>query len=292
MKKPFNQPEDSLPASALAEIFLPTVILAGERPGGSPISQAFSVPASVMVPVAGMPALQRVMFAIEASEMARAGIICGPTTSIVGQSPALAGLLQDSAYEWLEQAHGPAASGLAAVKALNDYPALLTAGDHALLTPGIVDDFCRAALERQKQNQADFIIGLVPYPLVKAAFPASRRTILKFSDGYYCGSNLFAITSSDGLKALKFWQRAEADRKHPWRIAKRFGIVALLRYLARSLRSRDAMMALSKAAGCRIDFIPVQHARAAVDVDSVADQALAEQILLAEGERKEPGSKY
>lgn len=261
---------------------LPGVILAGERPGGSPISQAFDVPASVMVPVAGQASLQRVMHAIEASETAYAGIICGPTADIVERSPALSALLHSSSYKWLEQARGPAASGMAAVQALNHYPALLTAGDHALLTPVIIDDFCRAALQLQRENQADFIIGLVPYPLVKAAWPNSKRTLLKFSDGHYCGSNLFAVTSENGLKALKFWQQAEADRKHPWRIARRFGIGALLRYMTRQLSTADAMAALSQAAGCRIDFVKVQHARAAVDVDSVADQALAEQILLAE----------
>ena len=38
---------------------LPTIILAGERPGGSPLAQAFSVAASVMVPIAGQPARQQ-----------------------------------------------------------------------------------------------------------------------------------------------------------------------------------------------------------------------------------------
>jgi len=259
-----------------------SVILAGERPGGSPISQAFSVAASVMVPVAGQPALQRVVTAIEASRLATRGIICGPTNGIVNDNPELTTLLDQSGFRWMAQASGPAASAVAAVQALNDYPALLTAGDHALLTPDIVDDFCRDALHQHSQSAADFIIGVVPYPLVKKAWPESKRTVLKFSDQHYCGSNLFAVFSNRGLKALKFWQQAEADRKHPWRIARRFGSTALLRYITRQLSLRDALNALSKAADCQIDFVTVNHARAAVDVDSVDDQALAEKILLAE----------
>lgn len=261
---------------------LPTIILAGERPGGSPLAHVFSVAASVMVPVAGQPALQRVVTAIKASQLATTGIICGPTAGIVADNQPLSTLLDQSGFRWMAQASGPAASAAAAVQTFDHYPVLLTAGDHALLTPEIVDDFCRDALQQHNQSVADFIIGLVPYPLVQAAWPESKRTVLKFSGQHYCGCNLFAVLSRRGLQALKFWQQVEADRKQPWRMARHFGTTTLLRYLARQLSLPDALRTLSKAAGCKIDFVTVNHARAAVDVDSVDDQALAEKILLAE----------
>lgn len=270
-----------------------SVILAGERPGGSPISHAFNVPASVMVPVAGKPALARVMQAIQDSQQTGGGIICGPSADVVTSSEKLKDLLQQPDFEWLTPASGPAASALSALEKLDHYPALLTAGDHALLTGEIVDDFCIQArslatsqcldstLPSHGANEPgyDLVIGFVPYPLVKAAWPESRRTVLKFSDGQFCGSNLFAILNPEGLKALEFWQQAEVDRKHPWRIARRFGLMALLFYMLRRLSLEDAMGGLSQAAGCRIGYVKVGFARAAVDVDSVEDQRLAEQIL-------------
>jgi GTP:adenosylcobinamide-phosphate guanylyltransferase len=271
---------------------LRSVILAGERPGGSPLSKVFGVSASVMVPVAGKPSLAYVMDAIEASQLVGGGVICGPTTDALNKSPKLKSLLQHPDFEWLEQATGPAASALAAMEELDDFPALLTAGDHALLTPEIVDDFCAQALSvasgqpsekaRPDSNSDlnyDLIIGFVPYTLVRAAWPKSKRTVTKFSNGQYCGSNLFAILTPEGKKALSFWRQAEADRKQPWRIARRFGYLALLRYVFRRLTLEDALQALSKAAGCRIGHVEVKFARAAVDVDSVEDQKLAEQIL-------------
>ena len=66
-----------------------SIILAGERPGGSPISHAFNVAASVMVPVAGKPALSRVMEAIEESQQVGGGIICGPSADVVNGSEEL-----------------------------------------------------------------------------------------------------------------------------------------------------------------------------------------------------------
>lgn len=273
-----------------------SVILAGERPGGSPISHAFNVPASVMVPVAGKPALARVMQAIQDSQQAGSGIICGPSADVVDGCEELKGLLHQPGFEWLTPASGPAASALSALEELDYFPALLTAGDHALLTGEIVDDFCTQVLSAgtgqgpdstPSSHDAgepgyDLVIGFVPYTLVKAAWPASRRTVLKFSDGQFCGSNLFAIMNPEGRKALEFWQQAEADRKHPWRIARRFGLMALLLYMLRRLSLEDALGGLSKAAGCRIGYVKVGFARAAVDVDSIEDQKLAEKILSGE----------
>ena len=256
-----------------------SVILAGERPGGSPLSHVFNVSASVMVPVAGEPSLARVIKAIKDSGLAGGGVICGPTTEAVSESDELKILLENPEYDWLEQATGPAASALTALEKLDHFPALLTAGDHALLTAEIVDDFCKQALSHSSEFDYDLVIGFVPYALVQAAWPESKRTVLKFSNGKFCGSNLFAIINPEGRKALGFWRQAEADRKHPWRIARRFGFIALLRYLFRRLTLEDALQALSKAAGCRIGHVEVGFTRAAVDVDSIEDQKLAERIL-------------
>ena len=262
-----------------------SIILAGERPGGSALSHAFNISASVMVPVAGKPALVHVIQAIKDSLKANGGIICGPAANIVESTPELKSILQNPDHEWLEPATGPAASALSALENLKHYPALLTAGDHALLTGEIVDEFCRQTLSQDPASPSyvgskyDFVIGFVPYKLVHATWPESKRTVLKFSDGGYCGSNLFAVLNPKGLNALDFWQQAEADRKHPWRIAGRFGLVALLRYLFRRMTLEEALQSLSTAAGCRIGHVVLDFARAAVDVDSVEDQQLAERIL-------------
>jgi len=256
-----------------------SVILAGERPGGSALSHAFNVSASVMVPVADKPSLARVMQAIKDSQHADGGIICGPAHDVVENSKELKSLLQHPDFEWSAPATGPAASALSALGKLDRFPALLTAGDHALLTAEIVDDFCEQANSHTRNSTCDLIIGFVPYALVNAAWPESKRTVLKFSNGKFCGSNLFAIMNPAGRKALDFWRLAEADRKQPWRIARRFGLIALLRYLLRRLTLEDALQALTEAAGCRIGYVEVGFARAAVDVDSIEDQRLAEQIL-------------
>ena len=255
------------------------VILAGERPGGSALSHAFNISASVMVPVVGKPSLARVMQAIEDSQRADGGVISGPSADVVANSKELKKLLRESGFEWLEPATGPAASASLALGKLDHFPALLTSGDHALLTCKIVDDFCDQVLLKAADSNYDLVIGFVPHELVQAAWPEAKRTVLKFSNGYFCGSNLIAILNPEGRKALDFWRQAEADRKYPWRLARRFGPIALLRYLFRWLTLEDALRYLSTAADCRIGHVQVNFARAAVDVDSIEDQILAEKIM-------------
>lgn len=264
---------------ALSSPTLPFVVLAGERPGGSPLTQAMRVAAGVLVPVAGQTALARVFAALRASPSLDQGILCGPFEAIVADSKELQRLLAPGDIRWLAPAAGPAASTVAALEFLNRYPALVTTGDHALLTAAIVEDFLAAAVA----SSADVIVGLVPYARVIAAFPGTRRTVLRFQDGEYCGSNLFLLRSRAGLNAALFWRQVESLRKRPWRIARHLGVWTLLRYLLGRLPVGAAMALLSQRAGCQVGFVELDHSRAAVDVDSVADRELAEEILKQDG---------
>lgn len=257
---------------------LPAVILAGERPTGSPLARAFSVAAGVLVPVAGLPAITRVFAAIRASRCVAGGLLCGPQHAVTAGSPAIQSLLAPGDFNWLAPGLGPAASTITALETLDRFPALVTTGDHALLRPETVDDFCTRALQRDE----DVVVGLVPYDEVMTAFPNTRRTALRFADSAWCGSNLFLFRTRQGLGAASFWRQVEASRKTPWKIARQLGIGLLWRYLSHRLTLTDALSALSQRVGCRVGYVALHDPRAAVDVDSVDDQRLAERLLNAD----------
>lgn len=253
------------------------LVLAGERPGGSALSRAAGVPAGVLVPVARKPAVERVIDALTASPRVEDCLLCGPESSVADASDTIRELKARDRVSWLAPAAGPAASTLAGLTALEHFPALVTAGDHALLSPAILDEFFAGVDGRDE----DLLIGLVPYEAVRAAFPESRRTVLKFSDGGYCGSNLFAFLHRRGLHAVRFWRQVESDRKRPWRVARRLGLRTLLRYLAGRCTVAEAFRALSSRAGCTVGYVRLHNPAAAIDVDSVDDWRLAERILKA-----------
>jgi molybdopterin-guanine dinucleotide biosynthesis protein A len=251
------------------------VVLAGERPGGSDFSRELGLAASVLVEVAGKSALARVIESLELSESVDTGLLCGPEEKVYQENPEFRRILDDSSFSWMAPQAGPSASALAGVERLNRFPTLLTAGDHALLSAGLVDDFCARAVELD----VDVAIGLVPYSIVRAAFPETKRTVLKFSNGQYCGSNLFAILNRHGAAGPAFWSHLEADRKRPWRMVRKGGLGMLLKYLFGRLSLESALESLSRAMGCRLGYVLINSPRAAVDVDSVADRDLAVKIL-------------
>lgn len=253
-----------------------SVILAGTRNSADPVALANGVKAKVLVRVAGNPSLHRVYEAIQASECIEGGIIVGPDAALASDDPTCNEILANPKFEWIEPHSGPAASVFAALNHLDRTPVFLTAGDHALLTPTIIDTFCRNATK----CDADVVIGLVPMTHVRKAFPHTKRTIFRFSDGECCGSNLFAFLTPAGKEAVTFWSRIEQQRKKPWKILKTLGIGILARYVLRQLTLPKALHALSVKSGCRIDFVTVDDPRAAVDIDSTDDLKLAEAVLL------------
>ncbi|MGE0483400.1 MAG: NTP transferase domain-containing protein [Gammaproteobacteria bacterium] len=251
------------------------VVLAGERPGGNALARSHGLPAGVLVEVHGRSCLARVLDALRASRHVAGGVVVGPAAAIVAGDAGLRGLLEAGDYRWLAPADGPSASAMVGASALECFPLLLTAGDHALLTPAIVDDFCT----RAAAVTADVVIGLVPWSRVHAAWPESQRTLLRFADGACCGSNLFLLRTPRALTALAYWRTLERERKRPWRIAHGIGFGTLLRYLGGRLDRAQALARLSARAGAAIAAITIDEPRAAVDVDSAADHALAERIL-------------
>jgi len=253
---------------------LPVIVLAGERPGGNPLAEALGLPAGILAEVAGVPCVTRVLDALAASESIDRGVIVGPQPA-VANSAQMQEILSDAPLTWLAPASGPAESALLALESMAERPVLITSADHALLTPAIVDSFCHLALA----GDADFVVGLVPYNRVRQAYPDSKRTLLQFSDGTFCGSNLFMVRTPAGAGVVHFWQRMQSHRKRPWRMARELGFGTLLRYLLGRLPLRGALDRIGSLARCRIGYVELLEARAAVDVDSLADHALAERVL-------------
>jgi len=254
---------------------VPVVVLAGERPGGGLLARHFGVAANALVVVAGIPTIERVVTTLRQSRMVGEGLLCGPEQAVVESSVVFNRLLATGDYGWIAPRQNPAESALAAVDHLDRWPVLLTTADHALLTPQIVESFCAQA----SSGAADLVVGLAQFEAVQAAFPQSRRTILKFADGGRCGTNLFYLRSPAARHALVFWQALQSDRKRPLHMARRLGMGLLIRYSLGRLKVQQALDVIARQAGCTIGFVNVAEPRAAVDVDSVADHALAEQLL-------------
>ena len=252
------------------------LVLAGQRARGEPVAEAAGLSHKCLVPVAGVPMLVLVIAALEASDAVGRIAVSIEDPNVIDTVAALSSLRESGRLLAVKSATSPSLSALAAAEKLDRaVPLLITTADHPLLTGGMVDDFLNSALS----SGADVAAGLTPGAALLAAYPGAKRTFLKFKDGRYTGSNLFAILSIDGLKALRFWRRVEQDRKRPWRIARAFGFRSLLAYLSGRLTLDEAMVRASKIIGAETRAVLTPLAEAGIDVDKPEDLVLVEEIL-------------
>lgn len=249
------------------------LIMAGSRGAGDPFAQAFGVSHKCLVEVAGRPMLLRVVETLEASPCVAKIVLC--VESSLQDIPSLEQRLARGTVARLDAAASPAASALRACEALADeLPVLVVTADHPLLSVDMIDYFCARA-----PACGDIAAGVARGDLVRAAYPQSTRTLLRFADADYCGCNIFALNTLGATAALSFWTMLEAERKHPWRLVRMLGLVPLLRYWRGRLELSAAVATLSSKLGIEAGTVEMPFAEAAIDVDKQSDFELVESII-------------
>lgn len=266
--EPNLQKSDPRPVTAL--------VLAGARPGRDAVAVAAGVPLKVLAAVGGVPMVARVLKTLEGSCLVEQRILCGPSWEIVQGQDFLHDLVETKSIRWVAPQQGPSLSvKMFLEQAPQDFPLLVTTADHALLTVEMVEYFLRKA----SQVRVDVAVALVPYSLVAEAYPQSKRTVIGFRGGGYCGCNLFLLCTPQAERLVEFWTQVERERKRPLRLIRRLGWVMLLRYILGLLSLSDALLKLSQRVGISIKEVILPFPEAAIDVDTLEDLALVEQIV-------------
>ena len=252
------------------------MVLAADRAPDDPVAKAAGVRCKSLTPVGGKPMVFRVLDALAASRVVNTYILCGPPKSVVDQEPELRTLIASGRVQWFENQATPSSSAFHVLQTLPDEsPVLLTTADHALLSARIVDFFCSEA----QATDCDVVAGIARHEAVTAAYPQTRRTATRLEDGAYCGCNLFAFLTPRARLAADFWRRVENQRKNPLRLIRVLGWSAVLRYLMGRLSLNEALKRMSHRLGFKAGAVVLPFPEAAVDVDSVNDLKLVENIV-------------
>jgi hypothetical protein len=144
--------------------------------------------------------------------------------------------------------------------------------------------FAEAAAERD----ADVVVGVVDEEVVQSRAPGSPRTWIALRDGRITGANLFWLRPPGAVTAAVFWQRAERERKRPWRLAALFGAGTLARFAVGRLDLAEALTRASAAMGVRVDAVRLPFAECALDVDRPDDLVWAERVLAGRADAAAP----
>jgi len=251
------------------------VIMAAGRGDTDPVARHLGTTHKCLAEISGTAILDRVIKNLDASAMIAGTVLCIEDDAPVDQLPYTKTAISKGRCRRLTSEHSAAASAYAALQAFaSDLPLLIVTGDHPLLSTEMVDYFCRAATDL-----GDVVVGLARAQVVLGTYPESVRTLLRFSDGPFCGCNLYAFNTTGAGVAARFWERAERSRKRPWRLVGMFGLPALLRYVLGRLELEHAIERVSKQLGIGVYTVLLPWPEAAIDVDKPADLTLAEAIL-------------
>jgi CTP:molybdopterin cytidylyltransferase MocA len=252
------------------------IVLAGDRTKADSLINHTKAGSKAMIDLEGTPMVRRVLNSLRQSKVVHRICMAGPEASEVATDPALQKWVDDGEIYWSAPGVSPSTSAYQAMQKLPPNEAvLLTTADHPLLTPEIVDAFGRQSLA----DDVDVAVGLAPYALVAEAYPGIRKTVLRFSDGDFCGCNLFAFITPEGRRAAKFWRKIEQERKKPLVVIGLLGWWAVIRYRLGLLSLEEALTKLSKRLGLRMRAVILPYANAAIDVDSIADLMLVQGAL-------------
>jgi GTP:adenosylcobinamide-phosphate guanylyltransferase len=256
------------------------VVLAGDRHANDPVAVDAGVCAKAITPICGTPMILRVLDALEESGVISSIILCGPTQQALEDCPELEEGIKHKNIEWLPGLDSPSRSAeLALLKIEEDRKILLTTADHALLKPEIVSYFVAQCLS----DSVDASVGIIDYQTIADKYPEVQRTVIKLSDGGFCGCNLFAFMTQKGRRLVPYWRQVEQRRKRPVKmIAGILGISGVLLYLLGKLSLDAALRKVSKGLGLTIKPVQLPFPEAGVDVDTVKDREFVERILQEE----------
>jgi GTP:adenosylcobinamide-phosphate guanylyltransferase len=245
------------------------LVLAGSRGGVDPVAAYAGVSHKGLIELGGRTLLQRVLKALDAAGATRVGV----ATNEAAIADALPDVRLKAKLQRLPAAQGPSLSVRQAAERLGT-PLLVTTVDHALLQPEWIRQFLDAA-----PSEADVAVLLAPEAVVQAAAPQTQRTYLRFRDGRYSGCNLFLLRNERSLRAVDLWQRVEAHRKQPWRIAMMLGPATLAAYALGLLTLDDAVRAIGRRARVSAAAVRTPFGLAAIDVDKPADLDLVRTLV-------------
>lgn len=255
----------TVPATAL--------VLAGTRAGGDPLAAYAGVSHKALIEIGGRPMIERVVAALTALPEIRRVLVAIDRPALLRDCELVAAGPREVPVDFVPTASGPSASVGAVLQRIGA-PLLVTTADHALLQPAWIRDFIRHV-----PPDCDAAALLAPRAAVLAALPETRRTWLRFADGAWSGCNLFLLRTAGALRAVRFWQSLEAERKHPARLVRRLGFGFALRYRLRRLTLAEALARVQALCGARVGIVESAFGLAAVDVDKPDDLDLVRRIV-------------
>jgi GTP:adenosylcobinamide-phosphate guanylyltransferase len=252
------------------------LVLAGKRSGAlDPLAQRAGVAQKAVVPVHGVPMIERVVQQVAACNMVGEIRIVAHDATEIRALPTIAALEKTGRLSFVQARFNLVDSVFAAIEDAA-FPILITTADNCLVTPEGYGEFIAGCLAAGAEGAA----GLVRKEDVKAADPQGQQRFYKFRDGGYSNCNLYWLGNEHAVKASEIWREGGQFVKFPSRIIKAFGLLNLVRFMLGNGTKEKLFAQISRRFGVRLVPVVLSDGHYAIDVDNETTFAVTEKILI------------
>ncbi len=256
------------------------IILAGKRSGAlDPLAAKAGVAQKCVVPVLGVPMVERVVREVAGCERIGAIRIVAHEPDEIVTLPAVAALIADGRLTIRPGAHDLVDSVFAGAEGA-DFPILITTADNCLVTSVGYAEFIDKALAQKAGAAA----ALARKEDVITADPVGQKKFYEFRDGGYSNCNTYWIGSAEALGAAEIMRGGGQFVKFPSRIAKAFGVMNLIRFYFGWGTKEKFFAQVSRRFGFTLSPIVMSRGEYAVDVDNQRTFDVTERLLRQRGE--------
>ncbi len=251
------------------------LIMAGKRSGElDPLAERAGVSQKSVVPVLGVPMVERVTREVAACDRVGAIRIIAHDQDEIAALPTIARLIEEGRLTFADGKFNIVDSVFSGAEGA-DFPLLITTADNCLVTPEGYAEFvdkCIAA-------EADCAAGLARKEDVIAADPVGQKKFYEFQDGGFSNCNMYWIGSSGALGAAEILRNGGQFVKYPSRIIKAFGLMNLIRFKLGSGSKEKLFEKVSKRFGIKLVPIELSDGQFAIDVDEERSFGVTERLL-------------
>lgn len=248
------------------------IVLAGRRRNGpDPLAERFGESHKCLIPLAGRPLIAHVLRTGANHPRVASLAVCvepeafEPIYDVLTRQPGRGTVELVEARDDLAESVRAAAKGW-------DGPLIVTAADHALLTPASIDAMAEAL------ETADVAFALARRDAVEAAHPSGQRRYLALRDGEFAICDLYGVSGPDALRAAEVFRGHRFDRSGR-RIARATGLVGLAMTLFRLETLAGAIDRASRHLALSVRAVILADGSQAIDVDDDRTYAVVRDLL-------------
>lgn len=258
-----QQPVGQLPKIA-------AVVLAGDRDEVPDWVEAEGSSHKLLVPLVDKPMISWVLETLQQCPNLE-------THRVACHHPSLIHLAQHHGFQVIPSGASGYQTLLNAVHSSQGYEwVLCVSGDHALITPEMVDYFIAQSLAQSY----DIAVAVASRQTVQSVYPDAQRTYFPFLEGQaFTGANMFLVNRNRFFPHANDLAMFEQNRKFQWRCLSALSPLTALGILLRQWSIHEVAQRLSSRFGCRLGAIEMPQAEAAIDIDKKHDHILGQHIL-------------